>query len=132
MVWLLMAAAVMAGLLWIFLHLVTSVGMPFGPKGAYRHIHLQIQAEVWSIEPALNRYKSITGHYPRTDQGLSALFTQTDPIVGRSILGGSLPKDPWGRAYIYLCPGKVHADTYDLYSPGPDGIPGTADDDWGK
>jgi len=37
-----------------------------------------------------------------------------------------VPKDPWGRAYAYRCPGS-HGD-YDLFSVGPDGIEGNEDD----
>ena len=33
-----------------------------------------------------------------------------------------LPPDPWGRAYVYRCPGE-HGD-YDLYSLGADGQEG--------
>jgi general secretion pathway protein G len=32
----------------------------------------------------------------------------------------TLPKDPWGRDYVYQCPGANGAD-FDLYSTGPDG-----------
>jgi general secretion pathway protein G len=30
--------------------------------------------------------------------------------------------DPWGKPYLYRCPGQ-HGD-YDLYSYGPDGLEG--------
>jgi general secretion pathway protein G len=33
-----------------------------------------------------------------------------------------LPKDPWGRPYVYRSPGQ-HGD-YDLLSYGPDGVEG--------
>ncbi len=39
-----------------------------------------------------------------------------------------LNKDPWGNAYVYLVPGEHHRDSYDLFSVGPDGARGTADD----
>lgn len=37
-------------------------------------------------------------------------------------------KDPWGNDYIYQQPGKRNRDSYDLFSAGKDGQPGTADD----
>ncbi|MCG3136680.1 MAG: Type II secretion system protein G [Phycisphaerae bacterium] len=37
-------------------------------------------------------------------------------------------KDPWGNELVYLQPGKVHEDGYDLLSMGPDGKEGTDDD----
>jgi type II secretory pathway pseudopilin PulG len=40
---------------------------------------------------------------------------------------GKVPKDPWGREYLYLSPG-VHGD-YDIISYGADGAPGGQGDD---
>jgi type II secretion system protein G len=124
-----------AGLVWVFSHLFTSVGMFGGPRGPYRVEHLRIQEDVSIIKLSLNRYKSINGRYPTTERGLAALVAQrVEPDFmygGRTILQ-SVPRDPWGSDYIYLCPGNVHADTYDLYSAGPDHIPNTSDDDWGE
>lgn len=39
-----------------------------------------------------------------------------------------LNRDPWGNPYVYLVPGEHHRDSYDLFSMGPDGQRGTADD----
>jgi general secretion pathway protein G len=36
--------------------------------------------------------------------------------------------DPWGNEYIYTFPGQRNPGRFDLYSAGPDGIPGTEDD----
>ncbi|HEO72358.1 MAG TPA: prepilin-type N-terminal cleavage/methylation domain-containing protein [Candidatus Hydrogenedentes bacterium] len=36
--------------------------------------------------------------------------------------------DPWNNPYIYECPGSMHPESYDVYSSGPDGIKGNADD----
>ena len=36
--------------------------------------------------------------------------------------------DEWGRSIRYQAPGKVNASEYDLWSAGPDGVDGTADD----
>jgi hypothetical protein len=38
--------------------------------------------------------------------------------------------DPWGHDYVYKNPGVKNAAGYDLYSLGPDGQDGTADDVW--
>ena len=123
-----------AGLVGVFPLLFSSVGMFGGPKGAYRVAHVRIWADVSAIKLALNRYKSIKGYYPTTEQGLAALVSQrlepTTLYGGRTILD-SVPKDPWGSDYVYLCPGKIHPDAFDLYSAGPDRVPNTADDDWG-
>ena len=36
--------------------------------------------------------------------------------------------DPWGNEYVYVYPGQQNRNRYDIYSAGPDGIPGTEDD----
>ena len=41
-------------------------------------------------------------------------------------LSKTLPKDPWGRPYVYRCPGN-NGD-YDLFSFGADGTEGNDDD----
>lgn len=76
-------------------------------------------------------YRSKAGFYPTTEQGLKALISKptTDPVP-RSWAGlmETLPKDPWDSDYIYEYPGKHNTDGYDIYSPGVDKKPGTADD----
>ena len=57
--------------------------------------------------------------YPRSLQELAA---GDHPLVKQYRL------DPWKKDYVYVCPGRHHTDSYDLYSCGPDGQPGTADD----
>jgi hypothetical protein len=42
-----------------------------------------------------------------------------------------LPRDPWGRDYVYRYPGTLNRNGYDLFSAGSDGRPNTPDDDWG-
>jgi general secretion pathway protein G len=39
-----------------------------------------------------------------------------------------LNKDPWSNPYVYLVPGEHYRDSYDIFSVGPDGARGTADD----
>lgn len=39
-----------------------------------------------------------------------------------------LNKDPWGNEYIYLMPGEKYPESFDMFSMGPDGQRGTADD----
>ena len=36
--------------------------------------------------------------------------------------------DPWGNEYVYVHPGRHNRDRFDLFSMGPDGVPGTEDD----
>ncbi|MBZ0073078.1 MAG: type II secretion system major pseudopilin GspG [Gammaproteobacteria bacterium] len=86
--------------------------------------------DVRTLESALNLYRLDNYNYPTTDQGLEALVQRpTSPEPPHWKEGGyvdRLPMDPWQRPYQYLSPG-VHG-AIDIYSPGPDGQPGTDDD----
>ncbi|MGH8763585.1 MAG: type II secretion system major pseudopilin GspG [Nitrosospira sp.] len=76
------------------------------------------QAQIDSIEKALDQYRLDTGHYPATDQGLSALVTRpTNELKWQGpYLKKMVPPDPWGRPYIYKNPGE--RSEFDLYSYG--------------
>lgn len=82
-----------------------------------------------SIETALKLYRLDNGNYPTTEQGLQALVEppQTGELArnwkeGGYLEKGKVPKDAWGRDYIYVSPGS-HGD-YDISSFGADGEPG--------
>ena len=91
-----------------------------------------VQSSLQSIKTQLKLYESFNGAPPTTDQGLNALVTQPGgeprPIRWTQLLD-SVPKDPWGKDYVYLSPGRRNPNGYDLYSSGPDRIPDTADDE---
>ncbi|BAM07353.1 type II secretion system major pseudopilin GspG [Leptospirillum ferrooxidans] len=85
------------------------------------------KAQIREIENALSLYHLDNGTYPSTEQTLDALIKKpsTPPIPTNYKAGGyisKIPKDPWGRPYIYLSPGN-HGD-FDLYSYGADGAKG--------
>jgi general secretion pathway protein G len=87
------------------------------------------RVQMESIETALKLYKLDNGNYPTTEQGLQALVeapkTGTLPRnwkEGGYLEKGKLPKDAWGRDYVYVSPGS-HGD-YDLSSLATDGEPG--------
>ncbi|RMD79146.1 MAG: type II secretion system protein GspG [Gammaproteobacteria bacterium] len=82
------------------------------------------KADIRAIQSALDLYKLDNGSYPSTDEGLEALVRRP-PGARRWKEGGyldRLPKDPWGRPYLYLNPG-VHGPV-DVYTLGADGRPG--------
>jgi general secretion pathway protein G len=83
--------------------------------------------DVKSLSDALEMYKLDIGNYPSNDQGLNALVVNTDnnPKWAKPYIAG-LPNDPWTHPYIYKFPGD-HSEV-DVFSAGPDGQPGTADD----
>jgi len=85
------------------------------------------KADIESIQSALQMYKVHNSNFPTTDQGLQALVEQptSDPEAPNWQDGGylaKLPKDPWGKEYLYVSPGE-NAEI-DIYSLGADGQPG--------
>jgi general secretion pathway protein G len=83
-----------------------------------------------NLSNALDLYQLDNGHYPTTEQGLSALIQEPtqSPVPtkwsGPYLKKKKLPKDPWGRDYVYVSPGEHNKESYDLYSLGPKGIEG--------
>ena len=82
------------------------------------------QAQIDSIEKALDQYRLDIGYYPATEQGLAALMTRpTNELKWQGpYLKKMVPPDSWGRPYLYKYPGE--RAEFDLYSYGKDGQPG--------
>lgn len=81
------------------------------------------KAQISMIGTALDAFRLDLGSYPSTEQGLDAL--RKNPGSGAwdgPYLSKDVPRDPWGRPYVYRAPGE-HGD-YDLYSLGSDGQEG--------
>jgi general secretion pathway protein G len=83
--------------------------------------------DIRALQTALNLYRLDNYRYPTTDQGLEALVEQPaiEPLPPAYRKGGYLdrmPKDAWGRPYLYLSPG-LHGEV-DISSLGADGQPG--------
>lgn len=88
---------------------------------------VRAKADIQAIVTALNTYKLDNFSYPATEQGLEALVAKPAgaPEAPNWRKGGYLdgvPKDPWGRTYLYLQPGQ-HGDM-DVYTLGSDGKTG--------
>ena len=85
--------------------------------------------DIQALVTALTMYKLDNYVYPTTDQGLKALVEKPDATVAPHWRTGGyleqprLPKDPWGRDFVYVTPG-THGGEYDLFSLGADGQPG--------
>ncbi len=84
--------------------------------------------QIKELEGALQLFRLDAGRYPTTAEGFDALVRNPGlaswrgPYVSKT----ELPNDPWGRSYVYHCPGRHGA--YDLLSYGVDGIEGGEDD----
>lgn len=95
----------------------------------------RIGADIQGIRTMLLSYQGMNGFYPSTEQGLKALVErpESEPVPNRwTRMMDSVPTDPWGKEYVYRCPGTKNTTGYDVYSAGPDRTPDTADDDWGQ
>jgi general secretion pathway protein G len=82
------------------------------------------KAQIELFGTALDTFRLDVGRYPTMEEGLKAL--REKPSGAEAWQGPYLPKeipvDPWGKPYIYKCPGE-HGD-YDLFSYGLDGTEG--------
>jgi general secretion pathway protein G len=87
------------------------------------------KVDIRSIQSALALFKTDTGRFPTTGEGLQALVTNPG-LKGYSSDGylERAPMDPWGNKYLYISPG-VHSKDYDLKSCGKDGEEGGTGED---
>ncbi len=90
---------------------------------------VKAKVDIVAIETSLKLYKLDNSNYPTTEQGILALIEKpsTEPVPMNwkekgYLAKARIPKDPWGREYLYLSPG-VH-DDYDIISYGADGASG--------
>ena len=81
--------------------------------------------QIQGFSAALDLYYLDNGRYPTSTEGLGALTQRPDGAAswnGPYLNGNSVPKDPWGRPYVYKFPGQQGA--YDIVSLGPEGREG--------
>lgn len=80
--------------------------------------------DIRTLEGALKLYRLDNHKYPTTDAGLESLVTKPSGAAAWKEGGyiERLPKDPWGKNYLYLNPGVN--GTIDVFSLGADGAQG--------
>jgi general secretion pathway protein G len=90
------------------------------------------KADVSAWETNLIRYKTRNLFVPTQQQGLEAMVTAPNsdpkPKIWSQLSKPEALMDPWGHKYQYRNPGKHNPASYDVFSLGPDGSEGTADD----
>ncbi len=86
--------------------------------------------QLGTFKTAISIYINDHGAPPTQRQGLDALVARpsTPPIPENYPPNGyldapSVPKDPWGRDYVYLVPGS-RGEAFEVLSYGADGEPG--------
>ncbi len=108
----------------VILGLLATVIMPRILNRPEQARRMKAKIDIRNIESALALFKTDTGRFPTTSEGLEALVS--DPGIkgynSDSYLD-KVPSDPWGNKYIYIFPG-VHSRDYDLKSYGKDGEDG--------
>jgi general secretion pathway protein G len=86
-----------------------------------REARIQIQ----NFATPLKLYKLDFGDYPSTSDGLNVLAS---PPGNKNPYMDSIPRDPWGRDYVYVSPGNNSNVGYEVESYGPNGQDGGEDD----
>jgi general secretion pathway protein G len=101
-----------------------------GPSAADAERIEEARRNANNISLALQMFETDTGRFPTDQEGLSALMTQnaTDGKHWHGPYMSSLGADPWNRPYQYKLTGSNNPKGFDVFSSGPDGVPGNADD----
>lgn len=109
---------------------VISVLAALVAPNVFRHVgtakDAAARSQIEMLGAALDAYRLDTGRYPTTEQGLAALWEE--PVVEPRptnwrgpYLRRPVPLDPWSNPYVYVSPGAVNPNSYDLMSYGADG-----------
>jgi general secretion pathway protein G len=85
------------------------------------------QMQLNSVAAAVELFKSDTGRYPSTSEGLAALLADpgsTDGWTGPYLKSQKMLQDPWGHTIGYTLAGD--SQTFTVISYGRDGAPSGA------
>ena len=93
-----------------------------GPGARIKATKVQIAA----FSEALDTFQIENGHYPHALKDL--IQRPNDAASWHGPYVKKISKDAWEHDYLYSCPGKHNADSFDLMSMGEDGQAGTQDD----
>jgi len=85
----------------------------------------QAKTQLTQLGQGVQTFRIERGRYPTNEEGLRILAEPTT-LHPDGILS-PLPKDPWGRDYGYLCPGRNRS--FEIFTLGADGVPGGTGED---
>ena len=80
------------------------------------------KAQISHFKTALTQYKLEFKKFPSTSEGLEALINNEKNK--KYLDSDTVPKDPWGNAYVYTSPGAGGHDDFEIVSYGADGQKG--------
>jgi len=85
------------------------------------------KAQMRNLATALDLFRMEVGRYPTAQEGLEALRHKPGGLErwNGPYLNREVPKDPWGRDYVYAS----ENGSFELVSHGADGISGGEGDD---
>jgi general secretion pathway protein G len=92
------------------------------------------RTQIEMMATALGSYRVDNDVFPSTEDGLEALRNRPNGAEGvrnwrGPYLAKVVPKDPWGRPYVYVAPGISNPTAFDLYTLGRDGrVSGSGED----
>ena len=91
---------------------------------------VRARGDIEQLKTGLIMYSSSAGSYPTTEQGLKALLTKPEGVRNwrQQVESPGRLVDPWNKDYLYVFPGTHNPKSFDIFSPGPDMLPNTADD----
>ena len=119
----------------VILAVLAAVVVPRLAKRGEQAKNAAAQTDISTLDAAIDTFEIDTGRYPTAQEGLNALTEQPSGLQGwKGYLKKPAPNDPWGNPYVYRIPGQHNTEGYDLFSFGPNGQEGDADDvtNWTK
>jgi general secretion pathway protein G len=110
---------------------LASIVVPMVTGTQERALQDAAKGEIGIIKRAVDLYKFHTKSYPSNLVDLVKKPNDSklaERWAGPYFEGSKAPTDPWENEYRFTSPGKHNPDTFDLWSTGPDGQDGSADD----
>lgn len=106
----------------VIIGMLAAIVVPRFMGSAEKAARTAASAQISSFKTALQLYKLDNVRYPTTAEGLDALIKNAS---GKNYLSDveTVPKDPWGNAFQYKCPGDNGRD-FDIVAFGADGAAG--------
>ena len=105
------------------------------PKFAGRTKQAKVTAaksQISNLEIAIDSFEIDMGYFPKAGNDLRDLIEEPNSNNVQDwhgpYLKKGIPRDPWGKEYVYNYPGKMNIGSYDISSGGLDMKVGTEDD----